>query len=119
MVWMALSSVLCIQVVGRTFALPATIILINNCSPHPSVLGTIHGIAQSVSSASRTVGPVLGGWGYGKGLRVGVVGAVWWALAFVAAVGWGVSWLVREGDGHEIWLDGEREEEEEEEEVGR
>ena len=62
-VWLALSGVLSIQVLARTFALPATIILVNNCSPHPSVLGTIHGIAQSLSSASRTVGPVLGGWG--------------------------------------------------------
>ncbi|KAF6235762.1 hypothetical protein HO173_005957 [Letharia columbiana] len=111
LVWLALSCVLLVQVVGRTFALPATIILINNCSPHPSVLGTIHGIAQSVSSASRTVGPILGGWGYGKGLQVGVVGAVWWALAVVAGVGWLLSGLVREGDGHEIWLDGEKEEE--------
>ncbi|KAM0795437.1 major facilitator superfamily domain-containing protein [Usnea florida] len=111
LVWLALSGVLLIQVIGRTFALPATIILINNCSPHPSVLGTIHGIAQSVSSASRTVGPLVGGWGYGKGLQVGVVGAVWWALAGVAGVGWVLSGLVREGDGHEIWLEGEREEE--------
>lgn len=84
------------------------------------MLGTIHGIAQSVSSASRTVGPVLGGWGYGEGVRVGVVGAVWWALAVVAGVGWVVSGLVREGDGHEIWLEGEKEEEEEEQgEEGR
>ncbi|CAD6590031.1 MAG: hypothetical protein ASARMPRED_004532 [Alectoria sarmentosa] len=112
LVWLSLSCVLLVQVVGRTFALPANIILINNCSPHPSVLGTIHGVAQSVSSASRTIGPVLGGWGYGKGLQVGIVGAVWWALAVVAALGWLLSGLVREGDGHEIWLEGEKEEEE-------
>lgn len=119
LVWLALSCVLFVQVVGRTFAFPANMILINNCSPHPSVLGTIHGIAQSVSCASRTVGPVLGGWGYGKGLQVGIVGAVWWALAVVAAVGWFFSGLVREGDGHEIWLEGEKEEEERENEVAR
>ena len=112
LIWLALGFVLSVQVVGRTFALPAAIILINNCSPHPSVLGTIHGIAQSVSSASRTVGPVLGGWSYGKGLEVGGVGVVFWALAVVAGVGWVVSGLVREGDGHEIWLEGEKEEEE-------
>ena len=107
LVWLSILLVLLIQVVGRTFALPATIILINNCSPHPSVLGTIHGIAQSVSSASRTIGPVLGGWGYGKGLQIGVVGMVWWCLAIVAGLGWCASGLVREGDGHEILLDGE------------
>ena len=32
LVWLALSSVLSIQVLARTFALPANIILINNCS---------------------------------------------------------------------------------------
>ena len=74
------------------------------------MLGSIHGIAQSFSSASRTVGPVLGGWAYGKGLQVGVVGTVWWALAVVAGLVWLLSGLVREGDGHEIWLDGEKEE---------
>lgn len=110
LVWLSITFVLLIQVVARTFALPAAIILINNCSPHPSVLGTIHGIAQSVSSASRTVGPVVGGWGYGKGLQIGVVGMVWWSLAVVACVGWCVSSLVKEGDGHEILLEGEGEE---------
>ena len=111
LVWLALSGVLCIQVIARTFALPATIILINNCSPHPSVLGTIHGISQSVSSFSRTIGPVVGGWGFGKGLQIGVVGAVWWGLAALACLGWCASSLVREGSGHEIFLEGEAVEE--------
>ncbi len=91
-----------IQVIGRTFALPATIILINNCAPDPSVLGTVHGLAQSVSSAARTVGPVVGGWGFGRGLERGAVGAVWWALAGMAIIGYGMSWLVREGGGEEV-----------------
>ena len=109
LVWVALAGVLLVQVVARTFALPAAIILINNCSPHPSVLGTIHGIAQSVSSASRTVGPVLGGWVYGLGLSHGVVGGVWWGLAAIAVCGWVASGWVYEGSGHEIVLEGEEE----------
>ena len=107
LVWMALAGVLLIQVIARTFALPAAIILINNCSPHPSVLGTIHGFGSTVSSLSRSVGPILGGWGFGFGLRKGVVGGVWWALAAVAALGWVASGLVYEGSGHEIFLEGE------------
>lgn len=119
LVWLALSGVLCIQVIARTFALPATIILINNCSPHPSVLGTIHGISQSVSSFSRTIGPVVGGWGFGKGLQIGIVGAVWWSLAALACLGWCASSLVREGSGHEILLEGESDDEEGGREVER
>lgn len=102
--------VLFIQVLARTFAIPALNILLNNCSPHPSVLGTIHGIGQSVNAGSRSVGPVLGGWGFGVGLRIGVVGAVWWALAGMAGVCWVSSGFIWEGDGHEIVLEGEEEE---------
>ncbi|KZF26176.1 MFS general substrate transporter [Xylona heveae TC161] len=111
LVWLAISVVLLIQVLGRTFTLPATNILVNNCSPHPSVLGTIHGIGQSVSSGARSLGPAIGGWLYGLGLRHGIVGAVWWGLSGVAIVGWVVSGLVYEGSGHEISLEGEEEEE--------
>ncbi|KAK2625164.1 hypothetical protein QTJ16_005533 [Diplocarpon rosae] len=108
-IWAALTSVLFVQVVGRTFASPATTILINNCSPHPSVLGTIHGIGQSASSAARTVGPALGGWLYGVGLEHGVVGAMFWLLACVAVFSIVASNWVREGDGHEIRLEGDTE----------
>ena len=93
-----------------TFVLPAQTILINNCAPHPSVLGTIHGFAVSVSSLARTVGPMLCGWLYGVGLSHGVVGAVFWGLAAVALCGLLVSFWLKEGDGHEIWLEGDEEE---------
>jgi len=117
-VWLSIAAVLFCQVVGRTFALPAQTILVNNCTPHPSVLGTLHGLAQSVSSLTRTVGPMLCGYLYGLGLKNGVVGAVWWGLSAVALCGSSVSLLVREGDGHEIWLEGDAIDEEEKEEEG-
>ena len=107
-VWAALAGVLFIQVVGRTFALPANTILVNNCSPQPSVLGTVHGMAQSASSASRTIGPIAAGWLYGVGLNQGVVGGIWWALAAVACLGLIASRFVQDGDGHEILLEGEK-----------
>jgi hypothetical protein len=107
--WAALLGVLFVQVTGRTFGLPAQMILVNNCSPHPSVLGTLHGAGQSVSSLARTVGPVAGGWLYGLGLSHGFVGGVWWGLAAVAVCNLIVSFWVREGNGHEIWLDGDEE----------
>lgn len=102
--------VLFVQVLARTFALPATTILINNCCPHPSVLGTIHGIGQSVSSGMRTIGPVLGGWAFGWGLNIGVVGVAFWGLAVVAVVGAVAGTFVKDGNGHEILLEGENDE---------
>lgn len=108
LLYAALTGVLLIQVLARTFALPSAVILVNNSCPHPSILGTMHGVAQSVNSGSRTLGPVLTGWGFGVGLGWEVVGSVWWALAGVAAVGWMASALVREGSGHEIILEGDQ-----------
>jgi hypothetical protein len=108
-IWAGIILILLLQVMARTFTLPATIILLNNCSPHPSVLGTIHGLGQSVSAAFRTVGPVVGGWWYGYGLDIGMVAWGWWGVAIVAMLGCGTALMMHEGSGHEIFLEGERE----------
>ena len=83
-------------------------ILINNCSPHPSVLGTVHGVAQSVGSGARTMGPAAAGYLFGVGLDIGVVGLAWWVLAAAGMFAVLTSLWVREGSGHEIRLEGER-----------
>ena len=75
------------------------VILVNNNAPDASVLGMIHGIAQSASSGARFVGPVLGGFGLDLGLKNNCVGAVWWAMALVACCNWGLLWTIREGEG--------------------
>ncbi|KAJ5954146.1 hypothetical protein N7501_008425 [Penicillium viridicatum] len=109
-VWFWIIIVLFFQVTARTFTLPTSIILLNNCSPHPSVLGTIHGIGQSVSSAFRTIGPIFSGAWYGYGLDVGMVGFAWWMIALVSVFGCLAAIFVYEGSGHEILLPGEEEE---------
>jgi len=109
-IWIGISAVLTLQVGARTFALPASIILLNNSSPHPSVLATIHGIGQSVSSTFRTVGPIASGYWYGVGLEKGIVGMSWWIVAAISAIGCVASFWVRNGSGHEILLEGEEEE---------
>jgi hypothetical protein len=107
MIWVTLTITLAFQVLSRTFALPGSVILTNNCVENPNVLGTIHGIAQSVSSAARTLGPMFGGWGLGWGLKRNMGGVVWWCLAVVAACGWCTTWLVKEGRGTGIDSDKE------------
>jgi hypothetical protein len=109
-IWIAITCALAIQVLARTFALPCTAILINNASPHPSVLGTVHGIGQSVSSLTRTFGPIFFSWLFGRGLDMGMVGLSWWCMGAVAVGGWVLAQGVREGDGHEILLEGEKRE---------
>ncbi|KAF3481269.1 uncharacterized protein GIQ15_04028 [Arthroderma uncinatum] len=82
--WIFISVILAIQSTARSFALPSASMLLNAASPGRSSLGTVNGLGQSVSSAARTVGPLLNGWMYGVGLRNGVVGTAWWVLAAVA-----------------------------------
>ncbi|KAK5134551.1 hypothetical protein LTR08_006336 [Meristemomyces frigidus] len=106
-VWLGISFVLLLQVAARTFALPASIILLNNSSPHPSVLATIHGVGQACSATFRTFGPILAGYWYGLWTERGIVGMAWWIVGTVAAVGCVASFWVRNGSGHEIVLPGE------------
>ncbi|GAB7337866.1 hypothetical protein MBLNU457_4261t2 [Dothideomycetes sp. NU457] len=106
-VWTGITIVLTLQVAARTFALPASIILLNNSSPHPSVLATIHGLGQADSATFRTLGPMLSGMWYGTWLERGVVGMAWWIVAAVSAIGCFASFYVRNGNGHEILLPGE------------
>lgn len=61
----------------------------------------------------------LGGWLYGVGLEKGCVGGVFWALAGMAIACCVASTFVREGDGHEIRLEGDDEAEEEAERANR
>ncbi|WPH00199.1 MFS general substrate transporter [Acrodontium crateriforme] len=106
-VWFGISFVVLLQVAARTFALPASIILLNNSSPHPSVLATIHGVGQACSASFRTLGPILAGYWYGVWTERGVVGMAWWMVASVAALGCVAAFWVRNGSGHEIFLPGE------------
>lgn len=73
-------------------------------------MGTIHGMGQTVSSAARTFGPIIGGLLFGQGLRIGVVGTALWFLAGVALLGAFAGTFVKEGSGHEILLEGEERE---------
>lgn len=98
-VWLLLAAVLASQVLSRTFALTGTVILVNNSSPGSKSLGTIHGMAQSASSAARMLGPTVGGYLLGLGLVNNFVGGVWWLMATVCALQWGLLFMIYEGDG--------------------
>jgi hypothetical protein len=106
-VWTGILTFLGLHVAARMFAMPSATILVNNCCPHPSVLSTVHGVSQSVASGMRMLGPLLGGWGFGLGLKAGVVGAAFWALMGFSSLGALFGMLAQEGSGHEIVLEGD------------
>lgn len=106
-IWLGICTLLLVVVTGRTFAQPSSLLLINNCTPHPSVLSTVHSIAQSLSAGCRTLGPLIFSSLYGEGLKIGVVGMAWWILMVEAFAAFGASWLLYEGNGHEVQLEGD------------
>ncbi|KAH7017253.1 major facilitator superfamily transporter [Ilyonectria destructans] len=87
-VWSCLTVVLSIHVISRVFCGPATMILVNESAPSPTLLGTVHGFASSTSSAARIMGPTIGGSVLGWGLEHNYVGMPLWGMAIVAMVNW-------------------------------
>ncbi|EFY94668.2 MFS transporter [Metarhizium robertsii ARSEF 23] len=106
-VWTGLIVVLLLHTTARSLTLPASILLLNNCSPHPSVLGTIHGLGQSVSAGFRTVGTVVGGRWYGFGLDIGMVAWGWWGTAAVSIFACLTALGMNDGNEHENFMNGE------------
>lgn len=93
-VWTCLSLVLSMHVLSRTFVNPATMLLVNDCAPSADVLGTVHGLASSISSGARILGPTVGGWMLGWGLGHNMVGLPLWCLGVVALLNWSVLWWI-------------------------
>jgi predicted MFS family arabinose efflux permease len=112
LVWAGILGVLFVHVLARTFGMPSATILVNNCCPHPSVLSTVHGVAQSVSSGMRMMGPLLGGWAFALALDMHFVAMPFWVMLVFSALAAVLALWVKEGDGHEIKLEGEEELEE-------
>lgn len=99
------------------FAFPCSTILLTNSASSLRTLGTLNGIATSVSAIGRAAGPAMAGAMFTVGVKRGYVIAPWWFLAAVGAVGAvPVFWLVEgEGFGGDDEVSDEEEEEIEDE----
>lgn len=110
LVWLAMSFVLLLFVIGRTGVTPATTLLINDCTPHQSVRATIHTAGTVIGNLSRSIFPIAALAIFGKGLQIGIVGLGFWCLAGLAVLACVASRWVREGsNGTEIKLEGDEE----------
>lgn len=107
-VWISMLFVLLLFVIGRTGITPATTLLINDCTPHPSVRGTIHTAGTVIGNLSRSVFPIIAFSIFGKGLNIGVVGLGFWCVALLAILACVASrWVVEGSNGKDIVLEGE------------
>ena len=96
LIWTCLSAVLILHLLSRTFVNPATVMLVDDSAPSPNLLGTVHGVATSISSAARIMGPTAGGLMLGWGLSHNIVGLPLWVLTIVAVVNWTVLFWIKD-----------------------
>ena len=99
--WFVLLFILLLFAAGRTGVVPATTLLINDCTPHPSVRGTIHTAGVICSNLSRSLFPPLALTVMGYGLKSGVVGLGFWFVAVLAVLSILASLPVQEGTNGE------------------
>jgi hypothetical protein len=99
--WAALLFVLVLFAGGRTGVVPATSLLINDCTPHPSVRGTIHTTGVICTNLSKSIFPPMAFAVLGYGLRIGVVGLGFWFVAALAVLSCLASLRVNEGKNGE------------------
>ena len=79
--------VMVIKCWASIFAFPCTNILLTNSAVSLRVLGTLNGVAVSISGVGRAVGPVLGGYAFSVGAERGYGILPWWILGCVSILG--------------------------------
>jgi hypothetical protein len=90
---------LMIRGVGGTFAFPTSTIMLTNSATSLRVLGTVNGLATSVSSIGRAAGPAVGGGLFSWGVKRGYVIVPFWTLSAIALLASIPTWWLVEGKG--------------------
>ena len=81
------------------FAFPCVTILLTNSASSLRILGTLNGVATSISAIGRAAGPALAGAAFTGGVNVGFVIISWWMLAAIAALAAVPAFWTTEMDG--------------------
>jgi hypothetical protein len=69
------------------FAFPCSTIMLTNSAKSLRVLGTLNGVATSMSAVGRAAGPFAAGTAFTWGLEHGYVITAWWMLGVIAVIG--------------------------------
>ena len=81
------------------FAFPCTTILLTNSARSLRLLGTLNGVATSLSAIGRAAGPSIGGLAFTWGIARGWVIVAYWVLAGCAVLGAVPVWWLIEMEG--------------------
>jgi hypothetical protein len=98
--------------IAGIFAFPCSVILLTNSATSLRILGTLNGVAVSVSAIGRAVGPAMAGPAFTWGLEHGYVITPYWLLAAIAVIGAIPIWYLVEMEGFSKTNDSDDEEEE-------
>ncbi|OAQ59869.1 MFS general substrate transporter-like protein [Pochonia chlamydosporia 170] len=105
-----LAVVLVLKNICAVGGLSSVMLLITNSAPSHASLGTLNGVAQTLSALGRSIGPFVSGGLFTLSVNIRPKGeALAWSLfGGLALLGWCVSMFIR-GDGleSEDWSDGE------------
>lgn len=93
------------------FAFPCSIILLTNSAVSLRILGTLNGVAVSISAVGRAIGPAMSGAAFSWGLERGYIITPYFLLAFISAIGAVPIWWLVEMPGFSKTDDEEEDEE--------
>jgi MFS family permease len=96
---MAVVAIKLVQGFAGVFAFPCVTILMTNSAKSVRLLGTLNGVATSLSAIGRACGPYLAGSTFTWGVKNNYGIAPWWLLALFAVPGHIITWWLVESDG--------------------
>ncbi|KAF2830009.1 MFS transporter-like protein [Ophiobolus disseminans] len=118
LLWFELGVVLVIKTIAGVGGLTAALLLITNSAPNHNVLGTLNGLAQTLSAAGRAAGPFVSGSLFTAATKIQPKGEAlpFGIFAGISLLGFLMSFGIRgEGLEAEGWSDDSEEEDEDEE----
>ncbi|KAF2006369.1 MFS general substrate transporter [Amniculicola lignicola CBS 123094] len=95
----AMVVLLMIRGLAGTFAFPTSTIMLTNSAGSLRVLGTLNGLAVSVSAVGRATGPAMSGSIFSWGLRKGYIIAPFWTLSVISLLALIPTFWLVEGNG--------------------
>ncbi|KAF2415505.1 permease of the major facilitator superfamily [Tothia fuscella] len=95
----AILAVMIVKGLAGVFAFPCITILMTNSAKSLRLLGTLNGVATSLSAIGRAAGPYTCGTLFTWGVSHDYPVVAWWFLAFFAALGHISTWWLVEMDG--------------------
>lgn len=74
------------KLAASIFGFPCITILLTNSATSLTVLGTLNGVATSVSAVGRAAGPAICGAAFSFGVKKGYIILPWWMLSIFGAL---------------------------------